>query len=148
MSDFIDCLKDCGLPDNYGLEDFHIKENRKSKSVTIHDLCPKISIEIIKNLQGKTFHGRKMTAYTLVEDTPQKKIPPTKKNSANESPSEKSDSDSTDDEYDTSYEHNDNSNGYIFKAIDSFKRKAELSPASEPVVQSKKERKRLKKLNK
>ena len=62
------------------------------------------------------------------------------------SSSEKRDSDSTDDEYDTSYEHNYNLNSYLFKTIDSFKRKAELSPA-EPVVLSKKERKRQKKLN-
>ena len=145
ISDFLDCLKACGLPEQYGLEDFHFKENRRSKTVTIHDLDPKKSLEIMKNLQGKVFSGRKVTAYTLIEDTPQKKTSIVK-TSDNKSSSEKSDSDSTDDEYDTSYEHNDNLNSYIFKTIDSFKRKAELSPA-EPVVLSKKERKRQKKLN-
>ena len=61
--------------------------------------------------------------------------------------SEKSESESSDD-YDTSFEHNEPSNGYIFETIDSFKRKAALSRVTESSGQSKKERKRHRKLHK
>ena len=92
-----------------------------------------------------------MTAYTLIEDTPNKQaktsLAAPKSNSDNDSCSDKSEQDSSDnDDYDTSYEHQDPSNGFVFKNVDNFKRKANLSPISEPLVQSKKDRKRLRKL--
>ena len=148
MSDFLGCLIECGLPNNFSVEDLHFKEKRRSKTATIYDLNPKISTNIVKNLQGKIFAGRMLTAYTLVEDTPIKKTPQ-KSNSGNDSSSEKSDDDSSDsDDYNTSYENHDPSSGFIFKNVDTFKRKAKLSPVLEPQTQSKKERKRQKKLNK
>ena len=154
LSELLDCLKECGLPDQFELDDFHIKDYRRSKTVTILDLNPSVSVNIIKKLQGSLFAGRKISAYTLVEETPNKKILPslvteqTSLGGKNQLSSEKSESESSEDDYDTSYEHNEPSNGYVFENIDSFKRKAVLSPVTEPLVQSRKDRKRQKKINK
>ena len=141
-SELVECLKELGLPDDYDISDLHFKENRRSKTATIFDLSPDISVNLLKNIQGKIFAGRSLTAYTLVEETP-------KKETLQKLNSESSDSDdSINDDYDTSYEHNDPTNGFIFENFDTAKRKAEFSPSTEPFVQSRKERKKAKTLNK
>ena len=141
MSDLVICLKDHGLPNNYEVDDLHLKENRKSKTVTIFDLQPNVSVELIKNIHGKVFNGRSLTAYTLVEDTPNKmSSQSTRQGKVDSSESE------TDDDYDTSYEHNDPTNNYIFESLDTTKRKADSSPTTEPSVLSKKDRKKARKL--
>ena len=77
MEDLNRCLKDWGLPGDFWQEDLQFKDNRKSKTVYIHDLKPEVCINLIKNMQGQEFAGRRLNAYTLVEDTPTKKTSPT-----------------------------------------------------------------------
>ena len=88
-----------------------------------------------KNIQGKSFLGRKIAAYTLVEDTPIKS-----QSSTIAKPLENSHSDTgTNDEYDTSYDPDDHGSEFIFEALSlenyqASKRKAQ-SPLTEPYQQ-------------
>ena len=105
---------------------------------------------MVKNIHSKPFSGKKLAAYTLVEESPNKvsgtngqsesaKVPSTE-NSCQESESSE--------DYDTSYDQEDIAKGFVFQSVslvnnESTKRKALQSPIMDT---SKVEKK--KKLNK
>ena len=157
MEEFTKCSKNWGLPEEFGQEDLHFKENRKSKTVYIHDLKPEVCLKLIKNMHGKEFADKKLLAYTLVEDTPSKKTSPTEDSVSATKPDERpkstedsvpaikpdvrpkskfwsvnlntaSDTDDSNTEYDTSCEQHDTTAGFIFEKIkENLKRKAGAS---------------------
>ena len=142
--DLIIRLKEWGLPEEFGQEDLLFKENRRTSTIYIHGLEPAPCMALVKNIIGKEFAGRMLSAYPLVEDTPVKKASPTLDSaSANEADSgikskfwsparqqSDSDSDSSNTGYATSYENKDRdiSANFIFENTDLLKRKAESSP--------------------
>ena len=71
-NDVIETLREAGLPFDYHKEDLQIIEKSEAATIYIHDLKPETCVEIVNNLHGEEKQGKKISVYTLVEDTPTK----------------------------------------------------------------------------
>ena len=119
-----------GLPEEYNENDIQIKEGYNSNTIYIHELKPDVCVAILKNGNGKDSFGKRLSVFTLVEETPTKlpeKSNPDTQTQAN--PSGKffkkpglTSSESSDSE---------NSQGYDteFDESEFLKRKAKFSPS-------------------
>ena len=74
LEEIVETLKEAGLPFDYDRDDFHIAERFEKLTIYIHDLKPETCIELINNLHGHEKLGRKLSIYSLVEDTPTKDL--------------------------------------------------------------------------
>ena len=156
IENLIKFLKECGLPEDYTQEDLLFKESRKSKTVYIHDLSPEVSINLIRKTQDKDFEGKKLSVYTLVEETPSKKVSPNSDTVSSVGLPEgtnskfwrdKKTSDSSMEENDSENENNITAD-FVFENANNFKRKAGSSPGVVSPLQQKKEKKKARKANK
>ena len=67
-------LKEAGLPFDYDKDDLQINDRFEKLTIYIHDLKSETCIELINNLHGHEKSGKKLSIYTLVEDTPTKDL--------------------------------------------------------------------------
>ena len=149
-------LKECGLAEEFTQDDLLFKENRKSKTVYVHDLSPEISMKLIRNSQDREFQGKKLSVFTLVEDTPSKKVSPNSDSLSAVGSTEGTnskfwrDKNSTDSNTDESNSENevDITADFVFENAESFKRKAGSSPSIISPSQQKKDKKKARKANK
>ena len=149
-------LKECGLAEEFTQEDLLFKENRKTKTVYVHDLSPETSMKLIRNSQDREFQGKKLSVFTLVEDTPSKKVSPNSDSLSAVGSTEGTnskfwrDKNSTDSNTDESNSENevDITADFVFENAESFKRKAGSSPSIISPSQQKKEKKKARKANK
>jgi hypothetical protein len=74
LEEIVETLKEAGLPFDYDTDDFHINERFEKLTIYIHDLKPETCIELINNLHGHEKLNRKLSIYSLVEDTPTKDL--------------------------------------------------------------------------
>lgn len=74
LDDIVDILKEAGLPFDYDKDDLQINDRFEKLTIYIHDLKSETCIELINNLHGHEKAGKKLSIYSLVEDTPTKEL--------------------------------------------------------------------------
>ena len=70
----VETLKEAGLPFDYEKEDLHIVDKHENITIYINDLKPETCVEMSNNLHGEEKSGKKLSVYSLVEDSPTKQL--------------------------------------------------------------------------
>ena len=74
QKELLQILQAAGLPSNFGIEDCQLIDRFEQTTIYIHDLKSETWLELVNNLHGKFEFGKKLSAYSLVEDTPTKSL--------------------------------------------------------------------------
>ena len=72
--DIFDKLVECGLPATHNPTD--TSRNRQSGKVYIFNICPDVTLEIIKNLNGEKVSDRRIIVTPIMETQPREKSSP------------------------------------------------------------------------
>ena len=71
--DILKELHNFGLPVEYGEEDLERRTYNNFSTIYVHDLRPDVCLSMLKSIQGKEVFGKRLSAFTLIEETPTKK---------------------------------------------------------------------------
>ena len=74
QSEILNMLHEAGLPEPYGIEDCQFIDKFEMTTVYVHDLKSETCVQMVKNIHRKEFQEKRLSAFSLVEDTPTKTL--------------------------------------------------------------------------